>query len=51
MEEELEKAPEEMDTELIDMCLDILMGEPKEKADENLAVSPAVSEKKAKRVY
>ena len=50
MEEELEKAPEEMDTELIDMCLDILMGEPKEKADENLAVSPAVSEKKAKRI-
>ena len=50
MEEELEKAPEEMDTELIDMCLNVLTGEPKEKADENLAVSPAVSEKKAKRI-
>lgn len=50
MEEELEKAPGEMDTELIDMCLDILMGEPNEKADENLAVSPAVSDKKAKRI-
>lgn len=50
MEEELEKAPEEMDTELIDMCLDILMGEPNEKADEDLAASPAVSDKKAKRI-
>lgn len=50
MEEELEKAPEEMDTELIDMCLNVLTGEPKEKADENLAASPAVSEKKAKRI-
>ena len=50
MEEELEKAPEEMDTELIDMCLDILMGEPNEKADEDLAAWPAVSEKKAKRI-
>ena len=50
MEEELEKAPEEMDTELIDMCLNVLTGEPKEKADENLAVSPAVSDKKAKRI-
>lgn len=50
MEEELEKAPEEMDTELIDMCLDILMGEPNEKADEDLAALPAVSDKKAKRI-
>lgn len=50
MEEELEKAPEEMDTELIDMCLDILMGEPKKRADEDLAASPAVSDKKAKRI-
>lgn len=50
MEEELEKAPGEMDTELIDMCLDILMGEPNEKADEDLAASPAVSDKKAKRI-
>ena len=50
MEEELEKAPEEMDTELIEMCLDILMGEPNEKADEDLAASPAVSDKKAKRI-
>lgn len=50
MEDELEKAPEEMDTELIDMCLDILMGEPNEKADEDLAASPAVSDKKAKRI-
>ena len=50
MEEELEKAPGEMDTELIDMCLNVLTGEPKEKADENLAVSPAVSDKKAKRI-
>ena len=50
MEEELEKAPEEMDTELIDMCLDILMGEPKKKADEDLAALPAVSDKKAKRI-
>ena len=50
MEEELEKAPGEMDTELIDMCLDILMGEPKKRADEDLAASPAVSDKKAKRI-
>ena len=50
MEEELEKSPEEMDTELIDMCLDILMGEPNEKADEDLAALPAVSDKKAKRI-
>lgn len=50
MEEELEKAPEEMDTELIDMCLNVLTGEPKEKADEDLAASPAVSDKKAKRI-
>ena len=50
MEEELEKAPGEMDTELIDMCLDILMGEPKKRADEDLAALPAVSDKKAKRI-
>lgn len=50
MEEELEKAPEEMDTELIDMCLNVLTGEPNEKADEDLAALPAVSDKKAKRI-
>lgn len=49
MNEELEKAPEEMDTELIDMCLEILTGEPEERADEKLTVSPAVSEKKVKK--
>lgn len=50
MNEELEKAPEEMDTELIDMCLDILTGEPVNKADEKLTVSPAVSENKVKKI-
>lgn len=50
MNEELEKAPEEMDTELIDMCLDILAGEPANKADEKLTVSTAVSENKVKRI-
>lgn len=48
MDEELEKDPEEMDAELIDMCLDILTGEPKEKADEKITDSSAVSGKKVK---
>lgn len=50
MDEELEKSPEEMDTELIEMCLDILTGEPKEKADEVLTDSPAVSDKTVKKI-
>jgi len=50
MDEELEKSPEEMDTELIEMCLDILTGEPKEKAGEVLTDSPAVSDKTVKKI-
>ena len=50
MDEELEKSPEEMDTELIEMCLDILTGKPKEKADEVLTDSPAVSDKTVKKI-
>ncbi len=50
MDEELEKAPEEMDAELIDMCLDILTVERKEKADENIIDSSEKTDKKVKMI-
>ncbi len=50
MNTELEKAPEEMDTELIDMCLDILTEEPKEKTDEKITDSSVRSGKKVKKL-
>ena len=50
MNQELEKTPEEMDTELIDMCLDILTGEPKEKTDEELTDSSVESDQKVKKI-
>ncbi len=50
MDEELGKDPEEMDTELIDMCLDILTGESEENTDEALTDSSVKSEKKIKKL-
>lgn len=50
MDEELGKDPEEMDTELIDMCLDILTDESEENTDEALNDSSAKSEKKIKKL-
>lgn len=50
MDEELEKSPEEMDAELIDMCLDILTGVQEKKADENTSDSSAKPNKKVKTI-
>ncbi len=50
MDEELEKSPEEMDAELIDMCLDILTGAQERKADENISDSSAKPNKKVKTI-
>lgn len=50
MNSELEKDPEEMDTELIDMCLDILTEEPEKKTDEEITDSSVRSDKKVKKI-
>ena len=46
MDEELEKAPEEMDTELVDLCLEYLHSEPQKQVTNNIPKKKKVTIKK-----
>lgn len=46
MDEELEKSPEEMDTELVDLCLECLHSEPQKQVTNNIPKKKKVTIKK-----